>query len=95
MYVRATPRETHSAPHNRSILMTSFLKSSGPGMSDSRDQKRPPRESGVALAATRFNFRNTNLFLCDGNVAGGQEKGRKSGTKKTCRPKNARPVIAG
>lgn len=31
MYVRATPSETHGAPHNRSILMTPFLKSPGPG----------------------------------------------------------------
>lgn len=84
MYVRA-PRETHGAPHNRSILTTPFLKSSSPGISGSRDQKRSdlPLESG---AVTRFNFRNPNLFSCGGNVAGGQEKGRKSRTHrpKTC-----------
>lgn len=44
MYVRATPRETHGAPHNRSILMTPFLK-----RAPARVSRAPGTEGGPTL----------------------------------------------
>lgn len=90
MYVRATPRETHGAPHNRSILMTPFLKSSGPDISGSRGRKRPllskaesrERRHDLTLEIRIF-FRAAEMSRADDK----KKKERTRGTKETFEPK--------
>lgn len=89
MYVQRRGKHT-GAPHNRSILMTPFLKSSNPGISGSRGRKRRGR-APLSKAESRerrphdltleirFFFRAAETSRADDK----KEKGRRRGTKKT------------